>query len=155
METNHPFLWRLAWFTGLGVLFTAILALPERLFWLESCLLMFWATLFVLIFVRTLLFSGDALAAASLLMFFVGCFLMAAFFIWLGNSVLKVVVNSVAVLMDSQFKLGNLFPGAWNYVLSFPALICGLVLVDIGILWNCDIKYHLLKASIMFFQRID
>lgn len=155
METRHPLLWRLSWLLGLGVLFAAILALPERLLWLESYLLMFWATAAVLILVRTLLFSGDALAIASFTMFMIGCFLITAFFLWFGNSVLKLAVNSISTLLNAEFRLGNLFPGAWHYALSVPALICGAILVDIGILWNGDIKYHLLRASIELFRRID
>ncbi len=155
METNHPLLWRLLWLTGLGLVLVAILALPGNLLWLQSSLLVFWTSIAVLVLVRAFLFESDYLTPVSFLMFYFGCLMITAFFIWLGNTALKLILNPLFSLVDWNFKIGNLFPEAWNYALSLPALVCGISLAVIGVLWNSDIKYHILKSAIYFFQRID
>ncbi len=155
MEKNHPVLWRLIWLTGLGLVLVAILALPSNLLWLQSSLLMFWVSISILALLRIFLFESDYLAPASFLMFYFGCLMLTVFLVWLGNASLKLVFNSFFTLVNWNFKIGSLFPEVWNYALSLPALICGTALAVIGVLWNSDIKYHILKSAIIFFQRID
>ena len=155
MKQNHPLLSRLACVIGLGAILVAILALPSNLLWLRSSLLMFWATASFLVLVRAFLFESEYLAPVSFLMFYLGCVLLGAFFVWLGNASLKLVFNPIFSLADWQFKIGNLFSDGWNYAFSLPGLICGTALAVIGILWNSDIKYHILRSAIFFFQRMD
>ncbi len=150
MKQNHPLLSRLACLIGLGVILVAILALPEQLLWLESSLLMFWATISLIFVVRAFLFECEYFVGISLGVFFIGAWLLAGFIIWLGNMFLKLLLNPIFSLANWQFQIGNLFSYAWNYALSLPALICGASLFFIGILWNEDNKYHILKAAIMF-----
>ena len=150
METRHPVLMRLACVVGLGAILVAILALPSNLLWLKSSLLMFWASAALLLSVR-LFFMPSGI----FLMFYAGCVIGTLFLFWLGNMALKILLNPVFTLIDLEFRIGNLFTGGWHYALSLPGLICGVVLAAVALLWDAGTKYHLFRAAIVFFQRIN
>ncbi len=102
----------------------------------EATLFMAWGTLFLIVFLKLLTKrvekAGMFGAYAS---FYAGVILEFVFLVWVVNNLLK-LLNLVFIALNWEFKIGNLFPDTYNFLASLPSLICGLILILVGLNWG-------------------
>ena len=105
-------------------IFWVIYTLPpgERL---QAFLYLVLGTYFLIIFSRLFFMHRSYSMNGAYLLLYSGCLLALLFVVW-----------SVNWLLTVSFNVGQLFPGIYNFVFSLPALICGLILIAAGILWE-------------------
>lgn len=120
--------------------------------WLKAAVFMLYGT-FVLIDFTKLLFMnrhGVAMAGAYLL-FYVGCLLIFMFLLWFANTVAKFILNDLTVYFGiHSLGLGNIFSGIYRFLFSAPSLICGLILVLAGIIWDSrEKRYRPFRAFLL------
>jgi hypothetical protein len=114
--------------------FWVIYTLPkgERL---QAFLYLVLGTYFLIIFSRLFFMYRKHSMTGAYILFYTGGFLILLFVIWLFNLLLR-TLNPLIVSFGTDFQFGFLFPGIYDFVFSLPALICGLILVAAGILWE-------------------
>jgi hypothetical protein len=92
---------------------------------LQAFLYLTCGTYFLIVFARLFFLHRKFSMNGGYLLFYSGGLLVVLFIIWLGNWLLTV-----------SFKVGHLFPEIYDFIFSLPGLICGLILIAAGILWE-------------------
>jgi len=75
----------------------------------------------------------------------IGSSLCLLFVFWFGNTLLK-TLNPLFSELNWDFRIGNLFPGVYQYVFSLPGLISGLFLVFAATVWDNNVHYRIWLA---------
>lgn len=110
--------------------------------WIKVMLFLAWGTFFLIDFLRLILIGTRYSIAGAYMLFYAGALIIAVSIIWLGNLLLKVILNPLFSSLSWEFQIGSLFSGPWQYILSVPALLIGVALIISGALWENDAQYH-------------
>lgn len=111
---------------------------------LEASLFMAWGTYWVIDLSKVLFNDTDYEMLGGFLTFWLGSILLILFSVWLGNIVLK-IFNLGFYALGLDFSIGNLYKGIFQYVFSFPSLICGAILLYFGFSWDKYMRYRILR----------
>lgn len=101
--------------------------------------MMLIGTYYLIIIMKFLFLHRKHSMSAAYFLFYTGLLLVVVFVVWLGNWLLTI-----------SFQVGHLFPGIFNFACSVPALICGLILMLSGTLWeHSDSRLNSLKNAFL------
>lgn len=80
----------------------------------------------------------------TLLSFYAGSILLLLFFIWIFNGLLR-LFNFLFSTLNWEFTIGTIFGQLSNFIFSWPALICGIILMISSYISQCDLSCRLFK----------
>lgn len=95
---------------------------------------------YLIVLMKFLFLGRKRSMSGAYALFYLGCALILVFLVWLGNMFLK-IFNPMFSHLGFDFQFGNLFPSVWNFACSVPALLCGLILLAAGVLWEHNDSY--------------
>lgn len=106
---------------------------------MSTSFMMLIGTYYLIIIMKFLFLHRKHSMTAAYFLFYTGLALVIIFVVWLGNW-----------LLSLAFNVGHLFPGIFNFACSLPALICGLILMLSGTLWeHSDSRLNSLKNALL------
>ncbi len=125
-----------------SVIFLLIYLLSGGHPWIKATLFMVWGVYFFIDFLKLVLIGTKHSLSGAYILFYTGCLFEVLFLIWLGNLVIKEMLNPLFNLAAWEFQIGSLFTGIYQYVFSVPSLLAGVVLIISGALWENNAQYH-------------
>jgi hypothetical protein len=107
--------------------------------WTSTGLMMLIGTYYLIIITKFIFLHRKFSMTGAYFLIYTGLALAILFIIWLGSWIISI-----------SFHVAHLFSGIYNFIFSLPILVCGIILIIAGALWeHSDSRTTALKNAIL------